>query len=200
MIEFYTADTPNGHKIHLMLEELGLPYNLHKFDLSKGEQKSPEFLKINPNGKIPAIVDSDSSLNLSESGAILIYLAEKTGKLLAASGSAKYKAFQWLMFQMSAVGPMLGQVFFFTNYAPEKIPYAIERYTNESKRLFGVLNEHLQSNIYLAGDEYSIADIATYPWIRASEQRLSFDLNSYPNLQRWMKGIGERDAVKKVFR
>jgi GST-like protein len=197
MIDFYTADTPNGQKVELMLEELGLEYKIHKFNLPEGKQKSPEFLKINPNGKIPAIVDSDTNLNLAESGAILFYLAEKTAKFLP-TGS-RYEVMQWLMFQMSGVGPMMGQAFVFLNFAPEKIPFAIDRYINESKRLLGVMNEQLSKNEYLAGSAYSIADIATFPWIRMAVQRMDFDLSPYPSVQKWLAKLEERPAVKKVF-
>ena len=169
MIDLYTWPTPNGHKVHIALEELGLPYTVHAVDIGEGDQFKPEFLKISPNNRIPAIVDRDGPkgkpIALFESGAILIYLAEKTGKLLAPKGNARYHAVQWLMFQMGGIGPMLGQAHHFRTFAPEQIPYAVERYTNEAKRLYGVVDRRLGEAEYLAGD-YGIADIATFPWLR----------------------------------
>jgi len=199
MIDLYTWPTPNGHKIHIALEELGLPYTVHAVDIAEGDQFKPEFLKISPNNRIPAIVDQDGPkgkpLAQFESGAILIYLAEKTGKLLAPKGNARYAALQWLMFQMASIGPMLGQAHHFRTYAPEKIPYAIERYTNEAKRLYGVLDRRLGEAEYLAGD-YGIADIATYPWLRYWE-RQGVVLSDYPNVQRWFQAIEARPAVQR---
>jgi GST-like protein len=199
MIDLYTWPTPNGHKIHIALEELSLPYAVHAVDIGEGDQFKPEFLKISPNNRIPAIVDQDGPkgkpLALFESGAILIYLAEKTGKLLAPKGNARYAALQWLMFQMASIGPMLGQAHHFRTYAPEKIPYAIERYTNEAKRLYGVLDRRLGEAEYLAGD-YGIADIATYPWLRYWE-RQGVVLSDYPNVQRWFQAIEARPAVQR---
>jgi GST-like protein len=199
MIELYTWPTPNGHKVHIVLEELGLPYEVHAVDIGEGDQFKPEFLKISPNNRIPAIVDQDGPkgkpLALFESGAILIYFAEKTGKLLAPKGNARYAALQWLMFQMASIGPMLGQAHHFRTYAPEKIPYAIERYTNEAKRLYGVLDRRLGEAEYLAGD-YGIADIATYPWLRYWE-RQGVILSDYPNVQRWFQAIEARPAVQR---
>ena len=200
MIDLYTWPTPNGHKIHIALEELGLPYNVIAVDIGEGDQFKPEFLKISPNNRIPAIVDHDGPkgkpMALFESGAILIYLAEKTGKLLAAKGNARYAAIQWLMFQMGGIGPMLGQAHHFRTYAREKIPYAIERYTNEAKRLYGVLDRRLGEAAYLAGPEYGIADIATFPWLRSWEKQ-GVTLPDYPNVQRWFDTIAARAAVQR---
>jgi GST-like protein len=202
MIELYTWPTPNGHKVHIALEELGLPYVVHAVDIGEGDQFKPEFLKISPNNRIPAIVDRDGPggkpMPLFESGAILVYLAEKTGKLLAAQGAARYHAIQWLMFQMGGVGPMLGQAHHFRAYAPEKIPYAIERYTNEAKRLYAVLDGRLGEAEYLAGAEYGIADIATFPWLRHWE-RQGVVLADYPHVQRWLGAIEARPAVQRAL-
>jgi GST-like protein len=203
MIELYTWPTPNGHKVHIVLEELGLPYEVHAVDIGEGDQFKPEFLKISPNNRIPAIVDREGPggkpLPLFESGAILIYLAEKTGRLLAAKGAARYSAIQWLMFQMGGVGPMLGQAHHFRVYAPEKIPYAIERYTSEAKRLYAVLDGRLGEAEYLAGAEYGIADIATFPWLRSWE-RQGVVLSDYPNVQRWFGAIEKRPTVERALR
>ncbi|MGH6891090.1 MAG: glutathione S-transferase N-terminal domain-containing protein [Dongiaceae bacterium] len=200
MIDVYTWPTPNGHKVHIALEELDLPYNVHAVDIGAGDQFKPEFLKISPNNRIPAIVDQEGPkgkpLSLFESGAILIYLAEKTGRLLAAKGAARYGAIQWLMFQMANIGAMLGQAHHFRTYAPENIPYAIERYTNEAKRLYGVLDRRLGEAAYLAGAEYGIADIATFPWLRSWE-RQGVTLSDYPNVQRWFDAIAARPAVQR---
>jgi GSH-dependent disulfide-bond oxidoreductase len=203
MIDLYTANTPNGHKIPIMLEETGLKYNLHLLDLSKGDQKKPEFLQINPNGKIPAIVDQNGPdgklVNVFESGAILIYLAEKSGSLLAQESPTRYKTLQWLMFQMSALGPMTGQAFHFSVFASEKMPYAIDRYTGEVKRMLTILNQQLGEYEYLAG-EYSIADIATWPWIEAISKRMDASLlDGHLNLQRWAAKIAQRPAVVKAM-
>ncbi|WP_119304431.1 glutathione S-transferase N-terminal domain-containing protein [Dongia deserti] len=199
MIDLYTWPTPNGHKIHIALEEMGLAYAVHAVDIGEGDQFKPEFLKISPNNRIPAIVDQDGPkgkpLSLFESGAILIYLAEKTGQLLAPSGNARYIAVTWLMFQMGNIGPMLGQTHHFRTYAPEKIPYAIERYTNEAKRLYGVLDRRLGEAEYLAGD-YSIADIATFPWLRSWE-RQGVTLSDHRNVERWFHTIEARPAVQR---
>ena len=202
MIELHTWGTPNGRKVSIMLEECGLPYSVHKIDISKGEQFKPEFLKISPNNRIPAIVDGDGPqgkpIALFESGAILIYLAEKTGKLLAPKGNARYGAMQWLMFQMGGIGPMLGQVHHFRAFAPEQIPYAIERYTNEAKRLYGVVDKRLGEAEYLAGD-YGIADIATFPWLRYWEKQ-GVTLSDYPNVARWLAAIEKRPAVERALK
>ena len=199
MIDCYTWPTPNGYKISIMLEEIGLPYTVHGVDIGKGDQFEPQFLRISPNNKIPAIVDSDGpggkSISVFESGAILIYLAEKTGKLLARDGASRYATLEWLMFQMGGVGPMLGQAHHFRMYAPEPMQYAIDRYTNESKRLYGVLDRRLRDHEYLAG-EYSIADIATMPWLRFPE-RQGVDIEEYPNVKRWRDAILARPAVQR---
>jgi len=197
MIDLYTAGTPNGFKISIALEELGLPYEVHAIDLRKGEQFAPSFLEISPNNKIPAIVDRDlQSIAVFESGAILVYLAEKTGKLLARSGAARYAALQWLFFQVGGVGPMMGQAGHFRVYAPEKIPYAIERYTNEVKRLYDVVDRRLRQARYLAGDDYSVADIANLPWL-LGYARLDIDLAAFPHLSRWMVELNARPAVAR---
>ena len=194
MIDLYTAATPNGKKVSIMLEELGASYKVHALNLSGLEHKEPWFLKINPNGKIPAIVDNDDGTTVFESGAILIYLADKFGGFLPPDGDRRRTTcIQWLMFQMSGVGPMQGQLNVFLKYAPEKIPYAIKRYTEETKRLYSVLDERLSEVEYLAG-EYSIADIATWPWINAYGWA-EIDLGAFPNLTRWHAQVGERPAV-----
>jgi GST-like protein len=200
MIDVYTDATPNGHKVHIMLEECGLPYRVHHVDIGEGDQFKPEFLAISPNNKIPAIVDANGPdgkpISLFESGAILIYLASKTGRFLGDTDRQKFTTLQWLMFQMGGVGPMLGQAHHFRVYAPEKIEYAINRYTNEAKRLYSVIDKQLSKSAYLAGDEYTIADIATFPWLR-SWQRQGVDLDDYPYLKRWFEEIAERPAVKR---
>jgi GST-like protein len=199
MIDLYSWPTPNGHKVHIMLEECGLPYTVHAVDIGAGDQFDPEFLKISPNNKIPAIVDSDGPdgepISLFESGAILIYLAAKTGRFLPQDVRGKYVALQWLMFQMGGVGPMFGQAHHFRLYAPQKIDYAIDRYTNETKRLYGVLDRRLAEVPYLAG-EYSIADIATFPWTRSYANQ-GVDLAEYPNVKRWFDAIAARPAVQR---
>jgi GST-like protein len=199
MIDLYSWPTPNGHKVHIMLEECGLPYTVHAVDIGAGDQFDPEFLKISPNNKIPAIVDSDGPdgepISLFESGAILIYLAAKTGRFLPQDVRGKYVALQWLMFQMGGVGPMFGQAHHFRLYAPQKIDYAIDRYTNETKRLYSVLDRRLAEVPYLAG-EYSIADIATFPWTRSYANQ-GVDLAEYPNVKRWFDAIAARPAVQR---
>lgn len=198
MIEVWTWPTPNGHKVHIALEELGLPYKVIPVHIGAGEQFRPEFLAITPNHRIPAIVDSDGPggkpINLFESGAILIYLAEKAGRLIPADATGRYTCLQWLMFQMGGVGPMFGQYNHFAAYAAEKLPYAIERYSNEVKRLHRVLEKRLGASEYLAGPEYSIADIATFPWIRNPDRR-GIDLADYPAVRRWHDAIAARPAV-----
>lgn len=199
MIDLYTWTTPNGRKASIMLEECGLPYRVHAINIGKDDQFTPQFIALNPNSKIPAITDSDGPdgkpLNVFESGAILIYLAEKTGKFLAPSGRARSVAMQWLMFQMGGVGPIFGQVHHFLRAAKEPVPYAIERYGKEKDRLYGVLDKHLKTNDYLAGD-YSIADMATYPWVARYEWHKT-DLNHFPNVKRWFDAISARPAVER---
>jgi GST-like protein len=200
MIEVWTWPTPNGHKVHIALEELGLPYRIIPVDIGAGEQFKPEFLAITPNHRIPAIVDPDgpggNTLTLFESGTILIYLAEKAGKLIPNDPAARLHCLQWLMFQMGGVGPMFGQYNHFAAYAPEKLPYAIERYANEVGRLHRVLQRRLVESEYLAGPEYSIADIATFPWVRNPHRR-SVDLAQYPAVRRWHDAIASRPAVQR---
>jgi len=196
MIDLYTASTPNGWKVSITLEELNIPYNIIPIDLIKGEQKEPSFIKINPNGRIPAIVDRDNNdLSIFESGAIMIYLAEKEGKLLPKDPTKKAKVLQWVMFQMGGIGPMMGQANVFYRYFPEKIKSVIDRYQNESKRLFKVINDHLADNEYLAGD-FSLADIANWSWIRIHKWS-GVEIDDLPNLMRWMEIVGERPACKK---
>jgi GST-like protein len=199
MIDLYTWSTPNGRKVSIMLEETGLSYRVHKIDISKGDQFKPEFVAINPNSKIPAIVDGEGpggrALPLFESGAILIYLAEKTGEFLPRDPASRYTVLEWLMFQMGGVGPMFGQVHHFLRAAPEPVPYAIERYGKETRRLYGVLDARLKQAAYLAG-EYSIADIATYPWVARHEWH-KVALGDFPNVERWYRGIGARPAVAR---
>jgi GSH-dependent disulfide-bond oxidoreductase len=200
MIEVYSWATPNGHKVHIMLEECGLPYRVHAVDIGTGDQFKPEFLAISPNNKIPAIIDPDGPdgqpMSLFESGAILLYLAGKTGKFLPASIRGKYEVLQWLMFQMGGVGPMLGQTHHFRIYAPEKLEYPINRYTNEARRLYGVMNKQLARHKYIAGSEYSIADIAIFPWLR-SWRNQGIDWNDYPHLKGWFDELGARPAVQR---
>jgi GST-like protein len=200
MIDVYSWPTPNGHKVHIMLEELGLPYRVHPINIGAGDQFTPKFLAISPNNKIPAIVDPEGPdgkpMALFESGAILVYLASKTGKLLGNTDREKFETLQWLMFQMGGVGPMLGQTHHFRIYAPEKIDYAVNRYTNEAKRLYGVIDKQLSSHAYLAGGEYTIADIATFPWLRSWNNQ-GIDWADYPHAKRWFDEIAERPAVQR---
>ncbi|AKJ29811.1 glutathione binding-like protein [Caldimonas brevitalea] len=200
MIEVYSWATPNGHKVHIMLEECGLAYKAIPVDIGAGQQFEPEFLKISPNNKIPAIVDpvgpDGQPISLFESGAILLYLASKTGRFLPASDRGKFEVLQWLMFQMGGVGPMLGQAHHFRIYAPEKLPYAIDRYTNEAKRLYGVMDTRLSHSKYIAGDEYSIADIAIFPWLRSWKNQ-GIDWQDFPRLKAWFNEIAERPAVQR---
>ncbi|WP_076591664.1 glutathione binding-like protein [Herminiimonas arsenitoxidans] len=200
MIDLYSTATPNGHKVHIMLEECGLAYNMHHIDIGAGDQFTPDFLAISPNNKIPAIIDSDGPdgkpMSLFESGAILVYLASKVGKFLGTTDREKFTTLQWLMFQMGGVGPMLGQAHHFRMYAPEKIDYAVNRYTNEAKRLYGVIEKRLAESKYLAGDNYTVADIATFPWLRSWEKQ-GIELSDYPHLQNWFNEISARPAVKK---
>lgn len=196
MIEFYGAETPNGWKISIALEELQLPYTLQRLKLMQGEQKHPDYLKLNPNGRIPTIVDhGNDDFAVFESGAILIYLAEKTGQLMPGDGKGRSTVIQWLMFQMSGIGPMMGQAGVFYRYAPEKIPYAIDRYQREVRRLFEVLDRRLASHEYLAGD-YSIADISTWPWVQGHDW-VGVSVDGLPHLQRWIESIRARPAVKR---
>ena len=200
MIEVYSWPTPNGHKVHIMLEECGLAYRAHPVDIGAGDQFKPEFLAISPNNKIPAIVDPQGPdgqpISLFESGAILLYLAGKTGSFLGADTRSKYEVLQWLMFQMGGVGPMLGQARHFRIYAPEKIPYAVDRYTNEAKRLYAVMNKRLAKSKYLGGAAYSIADIAVFPWLRSWKNQ-GIDWNDHPHLKGWFDEIAARPAVQR---
>jgi GSH-dependent disulfide-bond oxidoreductase len=200
MIELYTWGTPNGRKVSVMLEECGLPYNVHRIDIGKGDQFAPDYLEINPNGKIPSIVDPEgpdgAPIAMMESGAILVYLAGKTGRFLPASTRGKYVALQWLMFQMGHVGPMYGQVHHFLRAAKVEVPYAIERYVKEKDRLYGVLDRRLGAARFLAGDEYTIADIATFPWVARHEWHKT-DLATFPNVKRWFDTIAARPAVQR---
>ena len=199
MIDLYTWSTPNGRKVSVMLEECGLAYRAHKIDIGKGEQFREEFVEISPNSKIPAIVDYDGpngkALKLFESGAILIYLAGKCGRFLPAGTRGKYKALQWLMFQMGGVGPMFGQAHHFLRAAKEPVPYAIERYTKETRRLYAVLNRRLAHAAFLA-EEYSIADIATFPWVARHEWH-KVELAEFPHVKRWFDAISARPAVAR---
>jgi GST-like protein len=203
MIDVYTWPTPNGHKVHIMLEECGLPYKVHAVDIGRGEQFEAAFLKISPNNRIPAIVDPDGPdgkpLSLFESGAILIYLAEKTGKFLPKEPRRRYTTLQWLMWQMGGVGPMFGQTHHFRNYASEKIEYAVNRYTNEAGRLYGVMNKRLGEAKYLAGDDLTIADMATWPWTRSIANQ-GHELDSFPNVKRWFQAIDARPAVQRAVK
>jgi glutathione S-transferase len=196
MIDLYCAETPNAWKISIALEELQIPYTLRRLNLMQGEQKLPEYLILNPNGRIPTIVDTDSAnLVVFESGAILMYLAEKTGRLMPQDIRGRTTTIQWLMFQMSAVGPMMGQAGVFYRYAPEKIPYAIDRYQREVRRLFEVLDGQLSRQEFLAG-EYSIADIATWPWVQGHDW-VGVGVDGLPQLQRWLGVVGSRPAVQR---
>ncbi len=205
MITLYTWPTPNGKKVQIMLEETGLPYKAVPINISKNEQFAPDFLKISPNNKIPAIVDDEGPegvgkpYSVFESGAILVYLAGKTGKFLGKTDRERYDVLQWLMFQMGGVGPMLGQAHHFRIYAPEKVAYAIDRYTNEAKRLYGVMNQRLASSAFLGGRQYSIADIATWPWV-SSVERQGIVLSDFPNVERWYRTIEARPAVQRGIR
>ncbi|ABA72957.1 glutathione S-transferase N-terminal domain-containing protein [Pseudomonas fluorescens] len=203
MIDLYYWTTPNGHKISLFLEEAGLRYDVHPINISQGEQFQPHFLKIAPNNRIPAIVDHEPAdggepLSLFESGAILLYLAEKTGKFLPKDLRGRQVALQWLFWQMGGLGPMAGQNHHFSQFAPEKIPYAIKRYVDETARLYGVLDKQLANNEFVAGGEYSIADMAIYPWI-VSHKWQSQNLEDFPNVQRWFNHIKDRPATVKAY-
>ena len=204
MIDVYSWPTPNGHKIHIMLEEcgfkLGRDWQAHPINIGKGDQFTPEFLKISPNNKIPALVDPSGPdgkpIHLMESGAILLYLASKTGKFLPKSARAKFEVLEWLMFQMGGVGPMLGQAHHFRVFAPEQVPYAINRYTGEAKRLYGVMDKRLQTSPFIGGKTYSIADIAIFPWVN-SWQKQGIDWADYPALRAWFDKIAARPAVQR---
>ena len=195
MIELYTAGTPNGWKVSMALEEMAIPYNVNLINLGKGEQRSPEYLQICPNGRIPAIVDTDTGISIFESGAILMYLAEKTGKLMPADLAGRYDVIQWLMFQMSGIGPMQGQAVAFVRYFPEQVPQAIDRYRNESRRLYEVLDGQLAHREYLTG-EYSIADIANYSWVR-SWYWARVDIEGLDNLQAWMETMAAKPGIQR---
>lgn len=195
MIDLYTFSTPNGRKASIMLEEVGLPYNVHVIDIRKNDQFTPEYIAINPNSKIPAIVDRETDITVFESGAILLYLAEKTGKLLPTDLKGRYQVIEWLMLQMGSVGPMFGQLNHFRRFAPEAIPYAIERYEKETLRLYGVLDSQLTKSDYICGD-YSIADIAIFPWV-ASYEFQGLSLDNHPNLKHWMETVQQRPAVER---
>ncbi len=197
MIDLYTWTTPNGRKASIMLEEIGLPYTVHSIDIGKDEQFAPDFLKISPNNRIPAIDDRDTGISIFESGALMIYLADKTGKLLPKEGAARYQVIEWLMWQMGGIGPMLGQAHHFIKYNKGKAPYAEERYSKEAHRLYGVLDRRLEGRDFVAGD-YSIADIAIWPWISRFEWQ-EVDMKQYPNVKRWYETIAARPAVKKGY-
>ena len=204
MIDVYSWPTPNGHKVHIMMEECGFRHGrdwmAHPVNIGQGDQFKPEFLKISPNNKIPALVDPDGPdgkpISVFESGAILVYLAAKTGKFMPKSDRAKYEVLQWLMFQMGGVGPMLGQNHHFRLYAPEKIEYAIQRYTNETRRLYGVIDQRLSESKYLGGSTYSIADMATFPWLR-NWQNQGMVMDDFPHLKKWFEAIAARPAVQR---
>ena len=200
MIELYSWPTPNGHKVHIMLEETGLSYEVHPVDIGAGDQFNEEFLKFSPNNRIPAIVDRQgpdhTPMPLFESGAILVYLAEKMGYFLPKDGHGRYRVMEWLMWQMGGLGPMLGQAHHFRQYAPERVDYAYRRYTNEAARLYGVMDRRLAETPYLAGAHYSIADIASYPWTRSYENQ-GIDIEAFPNVARWQAVIAERPAVQR---
>jgi GST-like protein len=200
MIDLYTWPTPNGHKIHIMLEETGQAYRVHPINIGAGDQFKPEFLKISPNNKMPAMIDSDGPdgkpISMFESGAILLYLASKTGQFLPEDLRERWSVLQWLMFQMGSVGPMLGQAHHFLAYAPEKIPYAMRRYTNEANRLYGVMDRRLAESKFIACDEYTIADIAIMPWLRSYKNQ-GVEMDEYPHVKPWFDGIAARPAVQR---
>jgi len=202
MIDLYTWPTPNGHKIHIMLEETGLPYKVIPVDIGAGDQFKPEFLKISPNNKMPAMVDTDGPggkpMALAESGAMLFYLASKTGKFLPEDIRKRWQVMQWVMFQMGHIGPMLGQAHHFLQYAPEKIEYAMNRYRNEANRLYGVLERRLAESKFVACEAYTIADMAIMPWLRFPE-RQDVNIDQYPHVKRWRDGIAARPAVQRAL-
>lgn len=195
MIDLYTFTTPNGRKASIILEEVELPHNVHKIDITKNDQFTPEYIAINPNSKIPAIIDQETGITVFESGAILIYLAEKTGKFLPTDQKGRFQVLEWLMLQMGSIGPMFGQMNHFKRFAPEKIPYAIQRYEKETLRLYGVLDKQLAEREFICG-EYSIADIATYPWVAIYELQ-GLTLDNHPNLKRWVETVQQRPAVQR---
>ncbi len=197
MIDLYTWGTPNGRKVSIMLEEVGLAYTVHPINITKDEQFARDFLKISPNNKIPAIVDNETGQTLMESGAILLYLARKTGKLFPESGEGKWRAMEWLMWQMGGAGPMLGQAHHFVHFNPDVSDYARERYSKEAQRLYGVLDKRLADHEFVA-DEYSVADIAIWPWISRFEWQ-KVDMNAFPNVKRWYVQLAEREPVKKGY-
>lgn len=197
MIDLYTWTTPNGRKASILLEELGIDYKAHPIDISKDEQFEPAFLKISPNNRIPAIVDNDNGLSLMESGAIMLYLAEKHGQFIPSDPTLKWKTTEWLMWQMGGLGPMAGQAHHFLKYNVGKAPYAEDRYRNEAKRLYGVLDKQLSDKAYIA-NEYSIADMAVWPWVSRFEWQ-EINLSDFPNVMRWYKEIASRDAVQKGY-
>jgi GSH-dependent disulfide-bond oxidoreductase len=202
MIELHYWPTPNGHKVTMFLEETGLPYEIHPVNIGKGEQFNPDFLKIAPNNRMPAIIDREPAdggapLSLFESGAILLYLAQKTGKFIPADLRGQAEVLQWLFWQMGGLGPMAGQNHHFRNYAPEKLPYAIDRYVNETNRLYGVLDRRLADRPFVAGQEYTIADMAAYPWVVPEAQ--GQNIEDFPNLKRWKQLIAERPATKRAY-
>ena len=197
MIDLYTWSTPNGRKVSIMLEETGLPYTAHSIDITKNEQFEPDFLKISPNNRIPAIADRSNGQTLFESGAILMYLARKTGRFWPNGGEAHWQTVEWLMWQMGGLGPMAGQNHHFAHYAPEKIPYAIDRYVNETNRLYGVLNKRLADREFIGGD-YSIADMASYPWVVPYKNQ-GQDIEQFPHLKRWLETIKARPATERAY-
>jgi GST-like protein len=197
MIDLYTWTTPNGRKASIMLEEIGLPYTVHSIDIGKDEQFAPDFLNISPNNRIPAIVDRDTGISVFESGALMIYLGDKTGKLLPKDGAKRYQVIEWLMWQMGGIGPMLGQAHHFIKYNKGKAPYAEERYSKEAHRLYGVLDRRLEGRQFVV-DDYSIADISIWPWISRFEWQ-EVDMKQYPNVKRWYETIAARPAVKKGY-
>jgi GST-like protein len=199
-LQLYSLPTPNGVKVSIALEEMAVPYEAHRIDIGRNESWTPEFLSLNPNGKIPAIIDTEGPegkpLAIFESAAILVHLAQKSGKFLPADPLARYATLEWLMFQIANIGPMYGQAFHFRSVAPERVPYAIDRYTNEVGRLLGVMDKRLSEHPYLAGAEYTIADIAAWPWARNSHS-FGFNMENYPNVQRWVGAIAERPGVRR---
>lgn len=198
MIDLYTWTTPNGRKVSILLEELGLEYSVHPINITEGDQNAEEFLKISPNNKIPAIVDHDTGITLMESGAIMLYLADKTGKFMPSGAKERWEVIEWLMWQMGGLGPMLGQVHHFTKFNPGKAPYAQDRFLAEGNRIYGVLDKRLEGQDYIVGDEYTIADMAIWPWVSRFEWQ-TIDLDKFPNVKRWYNSIAARPAVQKGY-